>query len=102
MIPRSLPIDLPKDEIRAFCERNHVRRLALFGSVLRDDFGPLSDVDMLVEFDEAVPVSLFAMGRMQVELTQLLGRDVDFKTAGFLSRYFREDVVRNAVTIYQC
>lgn len=102
MIPRSLPIDLPMDEIRAFCERNHIRKLALFGSVLRDDFGPLSDVDMLVEFDGAVPVSLFAMGRMQVELTQLLGRDVDFKTAGFLSRYFREDVVRNAVTIYQC
>jgi predicted nucleotidyltransferase len=101
MQPRALPIDLPLDEIRAFCERHPIRRLALFGSVLRDDFGPDSDIDMLVEFDDSVPVSLFAMGRMQFELTHMLGREVDFKTAGFLSRYFREDVVRDAITVYQ-
>jgi predicted nucleotidyltransferase len=93
------------DEIRAFCERNHIQRLALFGSVLRDDFREAgddpSDIDVLVEFDPAVPVSLFAMGRMQVELTEIIGREIDIKTAGFLSRYVREDVVRHAVTIYQ-
>ena len=94
-------LSLPMDEIRAFCERNHVRRLALFGSVLREDFGPDSDVDMLVEFDANVPVSLFAMGRMQVELSALPGREVDFKTAGFLSRTFREDMVSHAVPLYR-
>lgn len=101
MLPRALPIDLPMDEIRAFCERNHIRRLALFGSVLREDFGPESDVDVLVEFNEQASASLLALGRMQVELSELLGRKVDFKTAGFLSRYFREQVVRDAVTVYQ-
>lgn len=96
-----IAIPIPYDAIRAFCERNHIRRLALFGSVLREDFGPDSDVDVLVEFEPSMPVSLFAMGRMQVELSRLLGHEVDLKTAGFLSRYFRESVVRNAFTVYQ-
>jgi predicted nucleotidyltransferase len=68
--------------------------------VLRDDFGPDSDVDMLVEFGPGAPVSLFAMGWMQVKLSAILGQAVAVRTVGHLSRYFRDDVVSNAVTIY--
>ncbi|MFN8450456.1 MAG: nucleotidyltransferase family protein [Anaerolineae bacterium] len=94
-------ISLPIEEIAQFCERHHIRRLSLFGSVLRDDFRPDSDIDVLVEFEADAKVSLFDMGGMQIELTELMGREVDFKTAGFLSRYFRQKVIESAETIYE-
>jgi uncharacterized protein len=77
-------IDIPRPQIADFCRRNHIRRLALFGSVLRDDFGPASDVDVLVEFEPGTRVGLrfFAMER---ELSAILGRKVDLCTPGFLS-----------------
>ena len=82
-----------------FCRRHHIRRLALFGSVLRDDFGPESDVDVLVEFEPGhVPgLAFFAM---QDELSAMLGRKVDLNTPGFLSRYFRDEVLAEAETQY--
>jgi uncharacterized protein len=92
-------IAIPCDAIADFCRRHHIRRLALFGSVLRDDFGPESDVDVLVEFEpEHVPGLAFFS--MQDELTEILGRQVDLNTPGFLSPYFREAVLASASTLY--
>ncbi len=88
-VPR---IRLPRPQIAAFCRKNHIRRLALFGSVLRDDFTPESDVDVLVEFEPGARVGLrfFAM---EHELSEILGRKVDLNTPGFLS----DDILRDAL-----
>lgn len=90
MSPR---IAIDKDRLAAFCQRNHIRRLSLFGSVLRSDFGPDSDVDVLVEYEAGVPIGLFEMARMERELSEMLGRKVDLRTPEDLSRYFRQDVL---------
>ena len=75
----SARIDIPKDEIVAFCRRNHIRRMALFGSVLRDDFTPESDVDVLVDFElDRTPGLEFIT--IQDELSEILGRQVDLYT----------------------
>ena len=94
-------IAVPQQELVEFCRRHQVRRLLVFGSVLRGDFGPRSDVDVLVEFELEASVSLFDLGGMQVELSELLGRDVDLKTPGFLSRYFRQRVLDEARVLYE-
>ncbi len=96
MAPR-IPIDTRR--IAEFCQRNHVRRLALFGSVLRDDFSPGSDVDILVEFEDGHVPGL-AFFSMESELSGILGRKVDRNTAGFLSRYFRDRVLAEAENQY--
>jgi uncharacterized protein len=82
-----------------FCQHNHIRRLALFGSVLRDDFRPDSDVDVLVEFEpDHIPgLRFFALER---ELSEILGRKVDLNTPGFLSPYFRGQVLTEAEVQY--
>ena len=92
-------IEIPRQQIVQFCQRHHVSRLALFGSVLREDFGPESDVDVLVEFepDQTPGLAFFAM---QEELSRLLGRKVELNTPGGLSRYFRDDVLREAEVLY--
>ena len=92
-------IEIPKDRIAEFCRRNHIRRLALFGSVLRDDFGPNSDVDVLVEFEPGARVGLRFFG-MEIELSEILGRKVDLNTPGFLSDYFRDEVLAEAEVQY--
>jgi predicted nucleotidyltransferase len=93
-------MEIPSEAIAAFCRRHHIRRLALFGSVLRDDFGADSDLDILVEFDEGHTPGLAFFG-MEEELSALLGRKVDLNTPGFLSRYFRDEVLREAVVAYE-
>lgn len=90
---------IPPAALSELCRRYHVRRLALFGSVLRDDFTPESDVDVLVEF-EAGKVPGFAFFALERELSELLGRRADLNTPGFLSRYFVEDVLREAENLY--
>ncbi|MGZ6237019.1 MAG: nucleotidyltransferase family protein [Syntrophales bacterium] len=92
-------INIPMDRIAEFCRQNRIRKLALFGSVLREDFRPDSDVDVLVEFDPAhVPgLSFF---RMQRELSQILGRKVDMNTPQDLSQYYRDEVLTNAEVFY--
>ena len=95
----SARIDIPIAAIAAFCRRNHIRRLALFGSVLRDDFGPDSDVDILVEFEPGTRVGLRFFG-MEQELSDLLGRKVDLNTPGFLSEYYRDEVLAEAEALY--
>lgn len=86
--------------LAAFCERNGVSRLSFFGSVLRPDFGPASDVDVLVEFHPGSGVDLFDMVRMEDELSALLGRKVDLRTPEDLSRHFRAQVLREAEAHY--
>jgi uncharacterized protein len=93
-------IDLARDRIEDFCRRHGIARLALFGSVLRDDFGPESDIDILVELAPGHRVGLFALAAMEQELSEMLGRKVDLRTPHDLSRYFREDVVRTAEVLY--
>jgi predicted nucleotidyltransferase len=93
-------ISVPKNKIAEFCQRHHIRKLSLFGSVLREDFRPDSDVDVLVEFEPGhVPgLEFFAM---QKELSELLGQKVDLNTPGFLSPHFRPDVQSEAVVQYE-
>lgn len=92
-------ITLPTQPLTDFCRRHHIRALALFGSVLREDFRPESDVDVLVDFEPAHVPGL-AFFQMQAELSALLGRTVDLHTPHSLSRYFREDVLKEAQTVY--
>ena len=90
-----------RESIDAFCRRNGVRRLAVFGSALRDDFTADSDVDLLVEFEPDRSVSLFDMARMEMELEELVvGHRVDLRTAGDLGARFRERVVAHAEPVY--
>ena len=92
-------IEISRERIEAFCRANGIRRLALFGSILHDDFRPDSDLDVLVEFQPGVHVGL-AFIRMQDELSAILGHTVDLNTPGGLSRYFRDDVLKEAQALY--
>jgi predicted nucleotidyltransferase len=92
-------IAIPKDKIRDFCRRYHILRLSVFGSALRDDFSLDSDVDVLVEFEKGCEPG-FAFFDMEAELSELIGRKVDLNTPGFLSRYFRDTVMKEAEVQY--
>ncbi len=93
-------IDIPQDKIEDFCRRHRIRKLALFGSVLRDDFDEHSDIDVLVEFEPgtAVGLNFFAIER---ELSLLLGRKVDLNTPGFLGKYLRDQIMSEAKIQYE-
>ncbi len=93
-------IPLPTDKLAEFCRRNRIRRLSLFGSVLRDDFRPDSDVDVLVEFEPESVVGFMALSRMQRELAQLLGRPVDLVPRIGLKPVIRESVLASALDVY--
>jgi uncharacterized protein len=102
--PEGLPmkrarIHIPEKRIEEFCKKHNIRRLALFGSVLRDDFALDSDVDVLVEFEPGTRIGL-RFFTLQEELSQILGRHVDLNTPGFLSKYFRDRVVEEAEDHY--
>ena len=92
---------LPPAEIEEFCRRNHIRKLSFFGSVLTPRFRPESDIDVLVEFEPGSKTNLFDVAGMELELTEKLGRKVDLRTAGDLSRYFRDQVVATAAVQYE-
>jgi len=93
-------ISLDKDKIAEFCRKHHIRRLALVGSVLRDDFGPESDVDVLVEFETGARVGMIGLAGMEIELSEVVGRKVDLNTPGFLSEYYRQRVLEEADVQY--
>lgn len=95
-----LAIEIPEEKIKQFCIRNRIRKLSIFGSVLRDDFTPESDVDILVEFDDDATPGFFRLIRMQDELSTILGKNVDLRTPRDLSKYFRDDVINSAVVQY--
>lgn len=96
-----MQLEVHDNDIRAFCRRHGIRKLAFFGSVLREDFRPDSDVDVLVEFDANQPVGLLAFAAMQEELSHLLGREVHLSTAGFISDELRDAVTESAVVQYE-
>ncbi|ASC69478.1 hypothetical protein XM38_004050 [Halomicronema hongdechloris C2206] len=96
----SLPINLPKPALADFCQRHHIRKLSLFGSVLREDFCPDSDVDFLVEFEPEHTPGLIRLAGMELELSDLIQRKVDLRTSNDLSRYFRNDVLQTAIVQY--
>jgi predicted nucleotidyltransferase len=92
-------LDINRERIADFCRTNRIRRLALFGSVLRDDFRPDSDVDVLVEFEPDTHLGL-RFFTLEMELSEIFGRKVDLNTPGFLSRYFRDEVLAEAENLY--
>ena len=94
-------ITVDRSRLAEFCRRHHIRRLALFGSALREDFSEESDVDMLVEFEPGHTPGLLGMARLERELSHILGgRKVDLRTPEDLSRYFRDEVLREAEVQY--
>lgn len=95
-----LPITISEMQITDFCRQHHIRRLALFGSVLRKDFRPDSDVDVLVEFEPEHVPGLIGLMTMQEELATMLGRSVDLLTPNFLHRMIRQRVLDEARVIY--
>jgi predicted nucleotidyltransferase len=96
----SIRISVDQEQIAEFCRRNHIRKLSFFGSVLRDDFRSDSDVDVLVEFQPESSVGLLRMAQLEIELSSIIGRKVDLRTFGDLSRYFRDEVAATAEVQY--
>ena len=94
-------INITENQIADFCQRNHIRKFAFYGSVLRDDFRPDSDIDILVEFEPNQPIGLMAVVGMERRLSELIGRKVDLRTPQDLSRYFRDGVVAEAEIMYE-
>jgi len=97
----SVKIDIPKKKIAEFCRRNRIRKLAFFGSVLRDDFGPDSDVDVLVEFEPGARVGLITLSGMEIDLSGLLERKAEIHTVKGLNPYFRDEVLQAAEAQYE-
>ncbi len=93
-------VQVASDQVKEFCQKHGIQKLSFFGSVLRDDFGAESDVDVLVEFVPGVRVGFIRLAGMEQELAALIGRKVDMRTPAELSRYFRDDVVRSARVEY--
>lgn len=97
---QTLPIDIDQGAIASLCQEYHILKLALFGSVLRDDFRTDSDVDVLVEFEPGHTPG-FGFIDVQDKLSEIIGREVDLNTPGFLSRYFRDRVMAEARIVYE-
>jgi len=93
-------LNIDRETLADFCRTHHILRLSLFGSQLKGTAGPHSDIDLLVEFEPEHTPTLFDLAGMEIELTELLGRKVDLRTPGDLSRYFRDQVVRTAEVQY--
>lgn len=91
---------IPKEKIDVFCVSHNITNLALFGSVLADQFSDSSAIDILVEFGPAHIPGLSGIAAMEDELTKIVGRKADLRTPEDLSRYFREDVLKKAYPIY--
>ena len=96
----STRIRVPSEAVAQFCRRHHIRRLSFFGSVLRDDFGPDSDIDVLVDFEPDARIGLIRMARIEIDLSDMIGRKVDLRSPGDLSRHFRDQVVAAAEVLY--
>jgi predicted nucleotidyltransferase len=97
---KGIHIEIPKERIKEFCKSHHIKKLSLFGSALRDDFSPESDLDILVEFDPAHIPGFIRLAGMEIELTEILGRKVDMRTAQDLSRYFRDEILNSSKVQY--
>lgn len=97
----SMKIDINQAELAAFCRDNRIRKLALFGSVVRHDFTPDSDIDVLVEFEPEARVGLIRLAGMEIELSRLLGRRVEMHTIKGLNPQFRDEVLAEAQVQYE-
>ena len=93
-------VQFPGDKVAEFCRKNRIRKLSLFGSVLRDDFRSQSDIDVLVEFEAGARVGMIRLAGLEQELGEILGRKVDLNTPGFLSKYYRDQVLSEAQVQY--
>ena len=93
-------LNIPKEKIVAFCKKNHIRKLSIFGSALREDFRFDSDVDVLVKFEPDTRVGMIRLTGIEAELSEILGRKADLNTPGFLSKYYRNKVLAEAVVHY--
>ena len=94
-------IKVPKEQLASFCRQKHIRRLSIFGSALRSDPRPDSDIDLLVEFEPGHIPGLFGIARLERELAKLFGgRKIDLRTPEDLSRYFRQKVIKEAEVQY--
>ena len=98
MIPHHISVS--QDILRDFCEQHRIQRLALFGSVLRDDFTPESDIDVIAEFEKGEPVGFIRLGTVEAELSDLLGRPVDLNLQDTLNPAFRDRVLSEAEILY--
>lgn len=97
----SLENIISKEELAEFCKKNNIRKLSVFGSFIREQMRPDSDIDILVEFEPNHTPGLFSIIRMEMELSEIIGRKVDLRTPEDLSKYFRDEVVKNAKLQYQ-
>ena len=93
-------VQISDEQIGAFCRKHRIAKLSLFGSILRDDFGPASDVDCLVEFEQGQTPSLMSMAGLESEFSELIGRKADLRTPAELSRHFRDEVLGEASPQY--
>ena len=94
-------IEIPQKKITRYCKKNHIKKLALFGSILREDFHPGSDIDLLVEFEEGYTPGFFGLNRMEDQLSKFFnGKKMDLRTPNDLSRYFRNKVISNVEVLY--
>ena len=100
IMKQKINVEIPREKIMEFCKQNHITRLSLFGSALRNDFKEDSDIDLLVEFDSNHIPGLIRLAGMEIELTEILGRKVDLRTPQDLSRYFRQEVIDTAEVQY--
>jgi predicted nucleotidyltransferase len=94
-------VGLTKEQVEDFCRKNHIKKFAYFGSVLRKDFRPDSDIDILIELDHTYPTGFLKMAMMEIELSEMVGRKVDLRTSRELSRYFRDEVLAEAEVQYE-
>ena len=93
-------IKIPKKKIEGFCKKHHIRKLSFFGSFLREDLRPDSDLDILVEFEPEQIVGFLKLAGMEMELSEILNHKVDLRTPAELSRYFRHEVLDSAEVQY--
>jgi len=96
-----MKIHVSRNKLAEFCRRHHIRKLALFGSVIRDDFTPESDVDVLVEFEPGARVGLITLAGMEIELGRLIGHRVEVHTVKGLNPQFRDEVLKTAEVQYE-
>ena len=100
-MPKKIKIDLPENQIADFCQKNNIYKLAIFGSVLRENFHAKSDIDFLVEFEKGHTPGFIRLADMEIELSKLLGgKKVDIRTPEDLSKYFRDEVISSSEVKY--
>jgi predicted nucleotidyltransferase len=99
-VSKTVSIEIPEKSLIAFCRRNHIRELSLFGSSIRDDFRPESDLDVLVEFEPDAEIDLIEFSGMRLELMELFGRDVDLVTPAALKPLIKDSILSSRVVLY--